>query len=134
MSSALRCGAPRMYQRHTGRAGMWYRHHFHALDQQLGPFSELGRAYAGAAAALWVTFRQDTIALEEAQQARRLGKGRRPSTSLIVRLEKRQWSSSQTYDSALVRLKTEVTARRNGQGGPSLAEVMGAEPDRQGRV
>lgn len=117
MSHALPSGVPRMFRNHAGLAGRWFREHYTALEQRLGPFDPVSRQYAGAAAALWVTFRQDTTALDEAERARRQGKGRRPSTSAIARLKKRQGLSWQSYDAALRRLE-ELAARRNGQRNP----------------
>lgn len=59
-----------------------------------------------------MTFRYDTLVLEEAQHARHNGQGRRPSQSMIVRLEKRQGLSWASYDAALKRLEELASARR----------------------
>src|SRR5438093_12648356 len=105
MSRALAGGLPRMFQRHSGVKGHWFRSHFRALEQRLGPFDPVTRQYAGAAAVLWCEFRRDTLALEEAEAARREGKGRRPSTSAIARLKKRAALTWGSYDAALRRLE-----------------------------
>ena len=131
MSRALRGGAPRMFGNHHGAAGKWYSQHYAALLKQLGPFDGVTRAYAGAAAALWVTFKQDTQALIDAERARRQGRGRRPSTQAIARLKKRQGLSWGSYDAALRRLEV-LAAQRKPQSDP-LAAVRRAVEEANGR-
>ena len=111
MSRALRGGAPRMLGRHDGAAGRWYHAHYRALAQQLGPFDDVTRAYAGSTAALFVTFKRDTEALVDAERARHAGKGRRPSNQAIARLKKRQGLSWGSYDAALRRLQEMAASR-----------------------
>ena len=100
-----------MFKSHLNVRGVWYREHFKALDQRLGPFDQVTREYAGAVAALWCEFRSDTLALEAAERTRREGQGRRPSTQGIARLKKRAALSWGSYDQALVRLEA-LTATR----------------------
>jgi hypothetical protein len=114
MSRALRCGAPRLLGYHGGVTGRWFQAQYVALERRLGPFDPILRNYAGAIAALWVTFRQDATALQDAERARRQGRGRRPSTQAISRLKKRQGLSWGSYDAALRRLE-ELAAQRRPQ-------------------
>jgi len=111
MSRALRSGAPRLLGNHGGAAGKWFDTHYRALLARLGPFDAMTRDYAGAAAALWVQFREATAAVKAAQEARANGKGRRPSTAAVERLRRRQGLSWQSYDQAVKRLE-ELSARR----------------------
>jgi len=120
----LRGAVPRMFKSHTGARGHWYREHYRALQQKHGPFDPVAREYAGAVAAWWVEFRTDTLALESAEQERREGKGRRPSTSAVARLKKRAGLSWGSYDAALRRL--ELLAGPNGHGADPLADVQRA--------
>jgi hypothetical protein len=119
---SLRYGAPRQFGDHAGYSSRWYSEHFKALKTRLGPFDGISLQYAGATAVLWVTFKHDTRALEEAQRQRAKGKGRRPSASAIARLEKRQGLAWQSYDSALRRL--EELTRKNGHGGGAELEAV----------
>jgi len=64
MSRALRGGLPRMFKRHSGARGRWFREHYRALEQRLGPFDAVSRDYAGAAAVLWCEFRTDSCSLK----------------------------------------------------------------------
>ena len=41
----LQSGVPRMFQRHSTRAGRWYREHFKALEARLGVFVQLAVAH-----------------------------------------------------------------------------------------
>lgn len=116
---------PRMFRRHRGPRGYWFRAHYRALEGKHGPFDPVTREYAGAVAAWWVEFRGDELALEEADHARREGKGRRPSTSAIARLKKRAGLSWGSYDAALKRLE-ELTKRNEHRGGDPLAAVQAA--------
>lgn len=122
MSRALRGGLPRMFRNHLNVRGVWYREHYKALDQRLGPFDQVSREYAGAVAALWCEFRGDTLALEAAELARREGQGRRPSTQAIARLKKRAALSWGSYDQALVRLEALTVNRPR----PSFADAVRA--------
>lgn len=117
MSRALRGGLPRMFRSHLNVRGVWYREHYKALDQRHGPFDKVTREYAGAVAALWCEFRGDTLTLESAEQARREGHGRRPSSQAIARLKKRAALSWGSYDAALRQL-FELATHRNGQRNP----------------
>jgi len=117
MSRALRGGLPRMYRRHTGARGRWFRLHYQALEARLGPFDKVTSHYAGAAAVLWCEFRQDILALESAEQLRQDGKGRRPSVQSIARLKKRAALTWGSYDAALRRLE-ELARNRDGHGNP----------------
>jgi hypothetical protein len=94
-----------MFRRHSGRQGVWYRVHYAALETRLGPFDPAMRLYAGGASALWVTWRLDSDAAEEASQARQEGRGRRPSAQAVARLKKRAALSWGSYDAALRRLE-----------------------------
>lgn len=113
-----------MLGRHDGAAGRWYHAHYRALVRQLGPFDDVTRTYAGAVAALFVTFRRDTEALTDAERARRDGKGRRPGVQTIARLKKRQGLSWASYDAALRRL--EVLAGQSTAQSDPLAAVRRA--------
>jgi len=115
---ALANGAPRLLGRHDAAEGRCYSRHYAALLQRLGPFDALTSSFAGAVAALHVTFAADTAALNLALEARRRGQGRRPSAAAIARLEKRQGLAWQSYDSALKRLEG-FTQNPNGHGGPA---------------
>ena len=124
MSRALRSGAPRLLGFHGGTRGRWYAGHFQALSHRLGPFKESAvREYAGAVAVAWVGWREATEALTEAQRLRRDGKGRRPSTAQLARLQRRQGLQWQTYDQALRRL--EELARGNGHPRDPVEEILG---------
>ena len=120
----LRGTVPRMYRRHTGARGHWFRAHYKALGERLGPFDAVTREYAGAVATWWVEFRTDTLALEAAEEARLNGKGRRPSTQAIARLKKRSGLTWSSYNAALQRLEDLAHKRGAHGGGPSLEEVM----------
>jgi hypothetical protein len=111
-----------MFRNHLNVRGVWYREHYKALDQRLGPFDQVSREYAGAVAALWCEFRGDTLALEAAELARREGQGRRPSTQAIARLKKRAALSWGSYDQALVRLEALTVNRPR----PSFADAVRA--------
>src|SRR5437870_11707474 len=130
MSRRLRGDAPRMFARHDRAAAQWYGRHFRELADKLGPFDSVTRTYAGAVAALWVTFRRDTITLEDAQRARQAGRGRRPSTSAIIRLEKRQGLSWGSYDAALRRLE-ELSASRSNHDPLAAVRHAVAEANRR---
>lgn len=111
MSRGLRGGAPRMLGSHGGAAGKLYNRIYGGLAEQFGPFNEVMRFHAGATAALGVTFQQGTEALNDARRARGEGKGRRPSASLIARLEKRQGLAWQSYSAALEKLQAMASNR-----------------------
>jgi hypothetical protein len=111
MSRGLKGGAPRLLGRHDGAAGRLYNRQFRALSEEFGPFTGVMRFHAGGTAALFVTFQQATEALNDARRDRSEGKGRRPSASLITRLEKRQGLAWQSYSAALEKLQAMASSR-----------------------
>lgn len=123
---ALLNGALRMFREHSGTRAGWFRAGYAGLADRFGPFvDEATRAYASGVAALFVTFRQDTVALDDAVRARQQGRGRRPSASAITRLEKRQGLSWHSYDRALQRLE-QLTGRQAGAGSSSHEAALQA--------
>lgn len=94
-----------MFGSHAGARGRWYAGHYAALVAKFGPFDPMVRQFAGSVAALWSEWRSDTVAVEEAERARRNGKGRRPSVQAVARLKKRAGLSWGSYDAALRRLE-----------------------------
>lgn len=101
-----RLGLPRRFASHLSRNGFRYREHFEALLAQYGPFSNELVRQAAADVAQWHTIKLAAVeAWERATYARQSGKGRRPSTSEIIRLSKRCAMESQSYTFAYNRLR-----------------------------
>ena len=110
-----------MFKSHGGARGRWFREQFGALEARFGLFDSVARHYAAGVAVLWCDFRQDTLALEEAENARRKGRGRRPSTQAVARLKRRQGLSWGSYDSALRRLEELMVTRGTRRPDPLAA-------------
>ena len=101
-----RLGLPRRFTSHLSRAGRRYREHYEALLEQLGPFSTELQRQAAADVAQWHVVKLAAVeAWEREVTARRTGKGRRPSTSDVIRLSKRVAMESQSYAFAFGRLR-----------------------------
>lgn len=103
--SPLLGGAPRLLGSHAGAEGKAYRKCFDALAGDLGPFTPLQTLEAGRVAAAWVALVAATRALNAAQRARRLGKGRRPSVTAVEKLARRQGLADGSYGTALDKLQ-----------------------------
>ena len=125
MSRPLRRGVPRVFRSHAGERGHWFRSQYRALEERLGPFDGLTRQFAASCSALYVEWRSDVRAEEEADRARREGKGRRPSAAVLARLKKRAGLSWQSYDGSLRRLE-ELAGRKPAQT-PLAALAAGAK-------
>lgn len=115
MSRRLRSGAPRMLGHHGGRRGRWFDEHYRNLIGRFGSLDGVLRDYAGGLATLWIAWREATEALVVAQEARRKGKGRRPSVAQIERLKNRQGKAWDAYDSALRRFEGLAKGNDNGK-------------------
>jgi len=116
---------PRRFRSHLGAIGHAYREHFIGLEQTYGPFqTELLRQAAADAASCHCVKLSAVRAWEEAQVARRTGKGRRPNHALLIRLAKRMALESSSYQAAVHRLE-ELVARTK-PGAPSVAGLFAA--------
>lgn len=129
MSRALTGRMPRMFRSHQGQRGAWFREAYRGLEARLaGPFDAVTRQYAAGVSALWVEWRSDKLAQEEAERARQAGRGRRPSVQEIARLKKRAALSWGSYDAALRRLE-ELAAKRPAQSfAEAIANAGGSGP------
>jgi len=97
---------PRRFPSHLHATGFRFREHFIALEQALGPFvTTLQREAAADCAQAHVVKLQAVTLWQEAQHARATGRGRRPSTSQIIRLQKRIALEATTYQQAFNRLE-----------------------------
>ena len=96
---------PRRFSTHLGQLGARYRIHYEALQEQLGPFTTvLQREAAADAAQCHVIKLQAVEAWQTATEARTSGRGRRPSLSQIIKLQKRVALESSSYTLAFNRL------------------------------
>jgi hypothetical protein len=102
----LRANLPRAFRSHAGAIGRLYRDRFEALEESMGPFvSRLERQEARRTASLGTLLDLATETLMTAQQARKSGKGRRPSVREVERLSRRQGLQDTSYAAALDRLR-----------------------------
>jgi hypothetical protein len=118
---------PRRFASHLGALGNEYRRHFQALAAKLGPFTdELQRQAAADVAQAHVVKLCAVRAWEEAQTQRATGRGRRPNTQMMARLQKRVALEASSYTLAfnrLVLLTVPPTAKP-----PSVASLFKAGP------
>lgn len=127
-SKPLRGGKPRLLGDHSGRRGRLYDRKFKALAQEYALDGEL-RAWRddlGAVSVLWVEWVQTTRDLETARRARERGRGRRPSASAIVRLQKRASLAWDTFARAEEALRGRLKGRNAHDLATRLMEVSNA--------
>jgi len=108
-------GIPRLLGNHKGLEGKAFRRAVNALDAEYGPFSTSFLKFEAARVAVArVLFEKTTKELLQAQQKRRLGKGRRPNPQQIERLARRQGLADSSYGTALGKFQELVA--RDGRG------------------
>lgn len=98
-----------------------FRRDVEGLHERYGPFDDVMLRQAVAAVMLWRRLEQATVAVQGDEQARRVGKGRRPSVRQIERHAKRQGLSQQAHERAVERLE-ELAASRPRRN--SLAALL----------
>jgi hypothetical protein len=113
----LSAGMPRLLGNHHGAVGLWYRRAWCALVAEYGEpvHGSLAWLEAGRVAAAFTRWRAAQAAWADAQRARSTGKGRRPSPTLLSRLQKRAGIEEESYTRALDRLRGLLDSRETGQ-------------------
>ena len=109
-------GKPRVMGSHGGWAGKEYARAYVALEGAYVLDTALRRHEAARVAMRWVRWQTAVRTLAATEQARAMGKGRRPSAGVVRQLTKREWMENEAYGRALAALGG-FAARRNGLNG-----------------
>jgi hypothetical protein len=118
---ALTGGKPRVMGSHAGWAGKEYGRQYAALAGAYVLDTPMKRQEAGRLAMRWVRWQQAVRTLQAAEQARQVGRGRRPSAGVVRQLTKREWMENEAYGRALASMGSWAARRNalNGGGWPS---------------
>jgi hypothetical protein len=114
-----------MLRTHDGELGRAYRRAWDALVNEFGPPAprSLIRLEMGRVAVLWLAVEDATHALAKAQRSRDAGRGRRPGSRELERLNRRLGLADGSYSQALDKLRALIAGHR--PPGDPLTTLLG---------